>query len=199
VTKDAFPLPSFGAKLRELAADVSHGRGFQIMRGVPVERYSRDPVSTRCCCTNHVLLRALASTACNCSRYFDSSAADTTVCSWSSSGGASASTLDGCCPSTNLVTWSTTCTRSSAETVRWSQHQVACGSCRCISAVQAGCKVLNDFCGRLDTILHSPTRQSCSLSFVVCCHHRDQGPQESLTQHQHEAEFPQVHAEQSLL
>lgn len=41
VTRDAFPLPSFGDKLRELAAQVSHGRGFQILRGVPVERYSR--------------------------------------------------------------------------------------------------------------------------------------------------------------
>lgn len=38
MTRDAFPLPSFGDKLRELAAQVSHGRGFQILRGVPVER-----------------------------------------------------------------------------------------------------------------------------------------------------------------
>ena len=38
--RDAFPLPTFGPKLRELAAEVSHGRGFQIMRGVPVERYA---------------------------------------------------------------------------------------------------------------------------------------------------------------
>lgn len=38
MTKDAFPLPNFGPKLRELAAEVSHGRGFQIMRGVPVAR-----------------------------------------------------------------------------------------------------------------------------------------------------------------
>lgn len=36
-----FPLPSLGPKLRGLLREVTHGRGFQLLSGVPVERWTQ--------------------------------------------------------------------------------------------------------------------------------------------------------------
>ena len=36
-----FPLPTLGAVLRAVAADINRGRGFALLRGVPTHRYSR--------------------------------------------------------------------------------------------------------------------------------------------------------------
>ncbi len=41
ITKADFLLPSFGAKLAALRGEVLDGRGFVLLRGVPVERYSK--------------------------------------------------------------------------------------------------------------------------------------------------------------
>ncbi len=40
LTQADFPLPTLGPKLKELCNEVLNGRGFQLMRGLPVERYS---------------------------------------------------------------------------------------------------------------------------------------------------------------
>ena len=40
ITQADFPLPTLGPKLTALCNDVIHGRGFALMRGLPVERYS---------------------------------------------------------------------------------------------------------------------------------------------------------------
>mmetsp|Transcript_37065 Transcript_37065/g.82427 ORF Transcript_37065/g.82427 Transcript_37065/m.82427 type:complete len:361 (+) Transcript_37065:175-1257(+) len=40
-SKDSFPLPTFGPKLKEIQHEVSFGRGFALLKGVPVDRYSR--------------------------------------------------------------------------------------------------------------------------------------------------------------
>lgn len=40
--KDDFPLPILGPKLKQLLREAQFGRGFQLIRGVPVERYSRE-------------------------------------------------------------------------------------------------------------------------------------------------------------
>ena len=45
VTKDDFPLPSLRARLRELEQDLIDGRGFCLIRGLPVERYADDDAS----------------------------------------------------------------------------------------------------------------------------------------------------------
>ena len=45
VTKEDFPLPSLRARLRELEEDLIDGRGFCLIRGLPVERYSDDDAS----------------------------------------------------------------------------------------------------------------------------------------------------------
>ena len=42
VTKDDFPLPSFGKILDALLDELEHGRGVVLMRGFPVERYNTD-------------------------------------------------------------------------------------------------------------------------------------------------------------
>ena len=42
VTKDDFPLPSFGKILDALLEELEHGRGVVLMRGFPVERYNTD-------------------------------------------------------------------------------------------------------------------------------------------------------------
>ena len=42
VTKDDFPLPSFGKVLDALLDELEHGRGVVLMRGFPVERYNTD-------------------------------------------------------------------------------------------------------------------------------------------------------------
>ncbi|PSC69343.1 26S protease regulatory subunit 8-like protein A [Micractinium conductrix] len=41
VTAADFPLPTLGPKLRALLREVTHGRGFQLLSGVPVERWTR--------------------------------------------------------------------------------------------------------------------------------------------------------------
>lgn len=40
--QEDFPLPRLGVKLREIDAQVRNGRGFVLLRGFPVERYSLD-------------------------------------------------------------------------------------------------------------------------------------------------------------
>ena len=40
VTRDQFPLPSFGSTLDRLRGDVLRGRGFVLIRGLPLDRYS---------------------------------------------------------------------------------------------------------------------------------------------------------------
>ena len=40
ITQADFPLPTLGPKLKTLCDQVIHGRGFHLMRGLPVERYS---------------------------------------------------------------------------------------------------------------------------------------------------------------
>ncbi len=40
MTRDDFPLPGLGAWLAELRDELDEGRGFQLLRGLPVERYS---------------------------------------------------------------------------------------------------------------------------------------------------------------
>jgi hypothetical protein len=40
--KADFPLPTLAAKIEDILHDVQHGRGFAIMRGLPVEQYSRE-------------------------------------------------------------------------------------------------------------------------------------------------------------
>ncbi|MDX1711038.1 MAG: TauD/TfdA family dioxygenase [Rhodovibrionaceae bacterium] len=40
--RQRFPLPSLGARLAEIAADVVEGRGFVLLRGLPVERWDRE-------------------------------------------------------------------------------------------------------------------------------------------------------------
>ena len=42
VTKEDFPLPSFGKILDALLDELEHGRGVVLMRGFPVERYNTD-------------------------------------------------------------------------------------------------------------------------------------------------------------
>lgn len=41
VRKGTYPLETFGPKLAEIQREVSFGRGFALLRGVPVERYTR--------------------------------------------------------------------------------------------------------------------------------------------------------------
>ena len=41
ISKDKFPLPSFGAHLARLKDTLIHGIGFEVMRGLPVEKYSQ--------------------------------------------------------------------------------------------------------------------------------------------------------------
>jgi len=41
VTAEDFPLPSLGVLLGRVQSDVVHGRGFALLRGLPVERWSR--------------------------------------------------------------------------------------------------------------------------------------------------------------
>ena len=40
ITKDDFPLPTVGPKLGAIFDDVLNGRGFALLRGLPVERWS---------------------------------------------------------------------------------------------------------------------------------------------------------------
>lgn len=41
ISIEDFPLPSLSEKLRAFRREVLHGRGFQLIRGLPVERYTR--------------------------------------------------------------------------------------------------------------------------------------------------------------
>jgi hypothetical protein len=42
ITKETFPLPGLGAFFGNLGAELRHGRGFLLLRGLPRERYSAD-------------------------------------------------------------------------------------------------------------------------------------------------------------
>lgn len=44
--KDAFPLPTLGPKIEAILAEVQHGRGFAVLRGLQVDQYSRDDLET---------------------------------------------------------------------------------------------------------------------------------------------------------
>lgn len=41
ITQTTFPLPKFGATLREISREIHFGHGFKIIRGLPVSKYSR--------------------------------------------------------------------------------------------------------------------------------------------------------------
>ena len=45
-TRTDFAVPEFGHKLASLARDLEHGRGFFLLRGLPVDRYSLDTIKT---------------------------------------------------------------------------------------------------------------------------------------------------------
>ncbi len=42
ITRDDFPLPRFALTLEEVSRELEHGRGFVLLRGLPVERYTED-------------------------------------------------------------------------------------------------------------------------------------------------------------
>ena len=42
ITRETFPLDGLAASLAEIRREVEDGRGFAMLRGLPVERYSRD-------------------------------------------------------------------------------------------------------------------------------------------------------------
>jgi len=46
ITRADFPLPTLGPKLKELCNQVIDGRGFQLIRGLPVDRYSNRESAT---------------------------------------------------------------------------------------------------------------------------------------------------------
>ena len=45
-TREDFPLDRFAATLAEVLLEVEHGRGFVLIRGVPIERYSAEDIET---------------------------------------------------------------------------------------------------------------------------------------------------------
>lgn len=45
LTKDDFPLPELSATLAFLAENLENGRGFSLMRGLPVERYTEEDIN----------------------------------------------------------------------------------------------------------------------------------------------------------
>lgn len=49
VKLDAFPLPTLGPKLKAMQHEASFGRGFQMIKGVPVDRYTRADLSPSGC------------------------------------------------------------------------------------------------------------------------------------------------------
>ncbi|NRA98727.1 MAG: TauD/TfdA family dioxygenase [Rhodobacteraceae bacterium] len=49
ITKEAFPLPRFAAHLETLAAQLLEGIGFEVMRGLPVDRYDRETAAAIFC------------------------------------------------------------------------------------------------------------------------------------------------------
>ena len=42
--RDDFRIPGFGAQIGRLSNDLNHGRGFSVIRGIPVERYALDDI-----------------------------------------------------------------------------------------------------------------------------------------------------------
>lgn len=46
LTQHDFPLPTLGPRLVEIHEEVVHGRGFQLIKGLPVQRYSPQEVMT---------------------------------------------------------------------------------------------------------------------------------------------------------
>ena len=46
VTRATFPLPALSAKLAGLQREVIEGRGFVLLKGLPLERYSRHEAAT---------------------------------------------------------------------------------------------------------------------------------------------------------
>src|ERR1043165_6666714 len=49
ITKESFPLPTFGAHLEGLKTTLLHGQGFELIRGLPVEKYSQKFAATIFC------------------------------------------------------------------------------------------------------------------------------------------------------
>lgn len=49
ITKEKFPLPHFGAHLAELKETLIHGIGFEVIRGLPVEKYTQEVAATIFC------------------------------------------------------------------------------------------------------------------------------------------------------
>lgn len=45
VSQDDFPLPTLGPKLSQIRRDLVDGRGFALIRGIPVDRWSREDVA----------------------------------------------------------------------------------------------------------------------------------------------------------
>ncbi|MGE5336717.1 MAG: TauD/TfdA family dioxygenase [Gemmatimonadota bacterium] len=46
LAREDFPLPALSSRLDDLRHDLLHGRGFALLRGLPIERYSRREVAT---------------------------------------------------------------------------------------------------------------------------------------------------------
>ncbi|KAJ4153223.1 hypothetical protein LMH87_009720 [Akanthomyces muscarius] len=42
ITQDTFPLPSLHAVLRDVSREIHDGHGFKVVRGIPVEKYTRE-------------------------------------------------------------------------------------------------------------------------------------------------------------
>jgi Taurine catabolism dioxygenase TauD, TfdA family len=49
LTKESFPLPDFGVHLEQLKKKLLHGLGFEVIRGLPVEKYRQEFVATIFC------------------------------------------------------------------------------------------------------------------------------------------------------
>jgi hypothetical protein len=49
ITKDSFPLPRFGAHLEQLKTTLLAGQGFEVIRGLPVAKYSQEFAATIFC------------------------------------------------------------------------------------------------------------------------------------------------------
>src|SRR5882757_8844140 len=49
ITKESFPLPHFGAHLEELKKKLLVGLGFEVIRGLPVAKYSQEFAATIFC------------------------------------------------------------------------------------------------------------------------------------------------------
>jgi len=45
VARDNFPLPTLGVKLREFAQELYSGRGFFVLRTIPIDDYSREELA----------------------------------------------------------------------------------------------------------------------------------------------------------